>query len=163
MTPPDLVRFSSLRLTTVCVCFISFATYLMYYGSGFVFKSMQFDIFASNFILQLSELVVLIPIYFYIEKIRRKIAEQSIFLLAICTAGILMFIKIPAGCNMCFEYILQIIFAILFRLALAFYFCVFFIHLNELFPLRISGLALSMASAFGSLAILFVELFFKSF
>jgi hypothetical protein len=44
------------------------------------------------------------------------------------------------------------VFTFLFRSVVAFYFCVFELYINELYPTRVTGLGMGTVSAFGSLA-----------
>jgi hypothetical protein len=52
------------------------------------------------------------------------------------------------------------VFTFLFRSVVAFYFCVFYLYINELYPTRVTGLGVGTVSAFGSLASIFSSLVF---
>lgn len=54
ITPADLCRFASLRLTTICLCFLSFAIYALYYGPVLVIDKIGFDIYVSSYVVQFS-------------------------------------------------------------------------------------------------------------
>lgn len=54
ITPADLCRFSSLRLTTICLCYLSFAVYALYYGPVLVIDKIGFDMFVSSYVVQFS-------------------------------------------------------------------------------------------------------------
>lgn len=101
MTPLDLLKYSSLRPITICSCTICFILYAMYYGPVLIIDEIGFDIYVSSFIVQLSELVIFVPAYFYIERIPRKLMGISMFSVAILTAGILVFVEKPEKCGIC--------------------------------------------------------------
>ena len=54
ITPLELCRFTSLRVTTIMCCFLSFVTYAMYYGPALIIDEVGFDIFVSSVMIQLS-------------------------------------------------------------------------------------------------------------
>jgi len=66
ITPIDLCRFSSLRTITICCSIVSFMTYAMYYGPSLIIDSIGFNIYISNIMVNLSELVTFIPSYLLI-------------------------------------------------------------------------------------------------
>lgn len=66
ITPLDLLRFPSLRAITICCSIISFMTYAMYYGPSLIIDSIGFNIYISNIMVNLSELVTFIPSYLLI-------------------------------------------------------------------------------------------------
>jgi hypothetical protein len=95
ITAIDLCRFGSLRVTTICACFVSFMTYAMYYGPALIIDQIGFSIYVSNVVVNLSELVALVPSYLFIEKIARK--KWGIILFSICSfcSLLLNYIKKP--------------------------------------------------------------------
>jgi len=54
ITPVDLFRFGSLRLITICLCFLSFSIYALYYGPVLVIGKIGFNIFVSSYVVQFS-------------------------------------------------------------------------------------------------------------
>jgi hypothetical protein len=69
ITPIDLCRFSSLRTITICCSIASFMTYAMYYGPALIIDEIGFNIYISNIMVNMSELVTFLPAYLYIDRI----------------------------------------------------------------------------------------------
>ena len=111
-----------------------------------------FDIYSTNFIIQLAELVVYLPVYAYIIEIRRKLLGVGCFMILVGLSVVLIVVEIPKNCEMCVESIVYLVFTFLFRSVVAVYFCVFELYINELYPTRVTGLGVGTVSAFGSLA-----------
>lgn len=93
----DLCRFASLRLTTICLCFISFAVNALYYGPVLVIDRIGFNIYVSSYVVQFSELIVYAPLYMVVDKVPRQKAGMILFSVAGLCASILLFISKPAG------------------------------------------------------------------
>lgn len=103
ITPLDLWRFASLRLITLCMCFLSFALYALYYGPVLVIDKIGFNIYVSSYVVQFSELIVYIPLYFIVNKIKRQRSGLILFSVAAICASLLLFITKPADCgDFCF-------------------------------------------------------------
>jgi hypothetical protein len=66
ISPLDLLRFNSLRSTTICIWILNFLIYQMYYGPSLIIDQIGFDIFVTSFVLQVTELLIYIPTYPYI-------------------------------------------------------------------------------------------------
>lgn len=156
------MRFGSLKFKIVDCCIISFATYFIYTWSGSMIGSFGFDIYSKNFIMQLTELTVLIPVWIYVEKIKRKFVGLTVFIVTFFASVILMFLIVPAKCDTCEENTIKFLMIILIRGAIAAYLCIFTLYLNELFPMRVSGLGVGTASAFGSLGPIILQLFVEN-
>jgi hypothetical protein len=116
ITPLDLFRFKSLRLITICGGIACVATYMMYYGPILIVGQIGFDIYTTNLVLNLSDLLVYYPLFLIIDKIRRK--KSGIILLSIASAlsGVLIFVVAPIDCNgTCSEIIVQLALVFVFR------------------------------------------------
>jgi hypothetical protein len=70
-------------------------TYAMYYGPALIIDSIGFNIYISNIMVNLSELVTYVPSYLFIEKIERKKMGIILFLIAAISALLITFIKKP--------------------------------------------------------------------
>lgn len=104
ITPLDLCRFASLRLVTICMCFLSFALYALYYGPVLVIDKIGFNIYVSSYVVQFSELIVYIPLYFLVNKLQRQRSGIILFSVAAVCASLLLFVTKPADCgDFCFE------------------------------------------------------------
>ena len=95
VTPIDLCRFPSLRVITICCSIASFMTYAMYYGPALIIDEIGFNIYISNIMVNLSELVTFLPAYLFIEKIERKKWGMILFTVCSVSALVLTFIKKP--------------------------------------------------------------------
>jgi len=67
----------------------------MYYGPALIINDVGLDIYSSNLIIQLSEIVIYLPAYFYIDKIKRKNSGIVLFSIASFVSFILVFIEKP--------------------------------------------------------------------
>lgn len=129
ITPIDLCRFESLRLTTICLCFLSFSVYALYYGPVLVIDKIGFNIYVSSYVVQFSELIVYIPLYIFIDKIPRVTAGMVLFSIAgVCSSSLLFIIK-PLDCKFCPEAVAEIIIVALFRASSALYFILMYIYM----------------------------------
>lgn len=95
ITPLDLLRFPSLRIPTICLSLISIATYAMYYGPALTISEIGFDIYISNIIISVADLLTYPPAYFWIAKLPRKLAGVVLFASAFVISGILIFYTKP--------------------------------------------------------------------
>lgn len=152
ITPVDLCRFSSLRLTTICLCFLSFAVYALYYGPVLVIDKIGFNIFVSSYVVQFSELIVYIPLYVFVDKIPRVKAGIFLFSIAGFCSSLLLFIYKPPGCDFCPEAVAELIIVAIFRASSALYFILMYIYMVELYPSRSRAMGGGIASSVGTLA-----------
>ena len=72
ISPLDLIKFKSLRSTTICCCLLGFVILSMYYGPSLIIDSVGFNTFVTSFALQLSEMIMYIPAYYLIDKVKRQ-------------------------------------------------------------------------------------------
>lgn len=152
ITPLDLCRFASLRLTTICLCFISFAVYALYYGPVLVIDRIGFNIYVSSYVVQFSELIVYAPLYMVVDKVPRQKAGMILFSIAGLCASILLFISKPAGCEFCPEAVFELVIVAVFRSSSALYFIIMYIYMVELFPARSRAMGAGISSSVGTLA-----------
>lgn len=124
----------------------------MYYGSIMVITSLGFDIYASNFVIQLAELVMYLPVYVYVKEMKRKVTGMVSFLVLVGVSGVLILVEVPERCDMCVEAMVELVLIFVFRVVVAGYFCVFYLYINELFPTRVTGLGVGLISACGAVA-----------
>lgn len=152
ITPLDLCRFPSLRIITICCSIASFVTYAMYYGPALIIDEIGFNIYISNIMVNMSELVTFLPAYLYIDKIERR--KGGIILFSVCSlsALLLTFIKKPEDVDISLEAVLELIIVFIFRACVAFFFCFFQIYFCELYPSRARGMGAGIVSAVGTLA-----------
>ena len=105
ISPLDLCRFRSLRMMTICLCYLAFTVYALYYGPALVIDKIGFNIYVSSFVVQISELVVYIPLYFVVDKVPRQKAGMILFSISGVCASMLLFINKPSDCDFCTEAI----------------------------------------------------------
>lgn len=74
------------------------ATFLLYYGPTLIVSQFGFDIYTSNTILNVADLLTYYPLMLMIDKIQRKKACMIQFGFASIIAGILIFLVIPDDC-----------------------------------------------------------------
>ena len=103
LTAIDLVRFPSLRLPTLGLAYFFFGICILYYGPALAIDSIGFNIFISSYVVQFSELIVYVPLFFYVDFIPRKKAALFLFSIAgLCSAFLLLYSK-PKECDFCAE------------------------------------------------------------
>ncbi len=119
VSPLDLLRFTSLRITTIVSCLLSYIVISMYYGPTLIIDSIGFNTYVSSFAIQLSEIVGFIPSYFYIDKVKRKSTGFILFLITVTSALIISMIKKPENCNLCYQSIIELFLVFIFRLCIA--------------------------------------------
>ena len=71
----------------------------MYYGPTLIVDKFGFDIYTSNLILNVSDLLTYTPLFFLMDKIRRKKSCIISFGIATFISGILLFITVPDDCG----------------------------------------------------------------
>jgi len=100
----------------------------------------------------MSEMIGYIPCYFYIEKVGRKKVAFWMFLVAIISSFILVFVKKPKQCDMCPESIVEMVVIFFFRFAISTEFIFFLVYIVELFPTRLVGLGVGACNVAGAVA-----------
>lgn len=153
ITPVDLCRFPSLRIITICGSIVSFVTFAIYYGPILIVDSIGFDIYTSNVMLNVADLLCYIPSYYLIEKQPRKLLCIALIGLATLCAAIMVFVRKPEDCDgQCGEAIIELILIFIFRFSVSMEFTVMIIFLAELYPGRARALGNGFCSAFGTVA-----------
>lgn len=51
LSPLDLCRYGSLRTKTLCLGFISFAVYILYYGPILIVDKIGFNVYVSSYVV----------------------------------------------------------------------------------------------------------------
>lgn len=125
---------------------LGFVIMSMYYGPSMIIDKIGFNTFVTSFALQLSELLSLIPCYYYIDKAKRQTTGFSMFFITAVCSFVLILVKKPGDCEGCSEEIIEVLFIFFFRLALGIEYIMFMVYSIELFPTRIVGVASSAAS-----------------
>ena len=95
-----------MRLRTICLCYVAFAIYTLYYGPALVIDNIGFNIYVSSFVVQGSEMIVYLPLYYKIEKIPRRVAGVVLFSISGLSTGILLLFGKPKDCDFCLEAII---------------------------------------------------------
>lgn len=153
ITPLDLFRFSSLRIITICCGIAQIATFMMYYGPILIIDEVGFDMYTSNVIYNISDLLTYYPLFLIIGKIKRKKTCLILFGIATIFSGLLLFVEIPSDCDLvCFELILQLIFVFIFRFCISMVFALINIYTNELYPTRSRSIGNGILGVFGTVA-----------
>lgn len=71
-TPWDVFKYSSLQTITIAQGLISMSTFLMYYGPTLIVSQFGFDMYSSQVVLNVSDLLTYYPLMLIIDKVRRK-------------------------------------------------------------------------------------------
>ena len=152
MSPFDLMRFASLRVTTIVSCLLGYIVLSMYYGPALIIDSIGFNTYVSSFAIQLSELIGYIPCYYFIDKVKRRSTGFWLFIVTVVSSFILSVIEKPEGCEFCLESIIEVIVIFFFRFAIATEFILFLVYIVELFPTRVVGIGMSAVNSSGTIA-----------
>jgi hypothetical protein len=121
----------------------------MYYGPLMLMERYNLNVFVSAVVLTMSDIFVYPIIYFFVEKMQRKLWGKMLFALAtICGVGLFFVTRLEGN----FWKFMQMVLIFVFRFAISFYFVLFSIYSTELFPAQIKGVAIGFASALGTVA-----------
>ena len=129
-----------------------FSIVVLYYGPALTIDQIGFNVFVSSYVVQFSELVVYIPLYFYIDYIPRQKAAMILYAISGLCSSILLFINKPSGCDFCPEAIVELFIIAIFRAASALQYILMYIYIVEIFPARARAMAGGVTSSFGTLA-----------
>lgn len=152
ITHIDLCRFTSLRTKVVICSIIAVSVYGMYYSPVLAANSIGLDIYSISFIVLGSDFLVYFPTLLMIQKIKRRYFGISLLSLAVLCSVILFYVGESGTCGFCLENSLQIVFLVIFRASVSYYFSFFWIYISEIFPARVRGLSFGITSAFGSIS-----------
>jgi hypothetical protein len=100
-TPLDVFRFDSLRATTIAQGIISMATYVVYYGPSLIIAQIGFNIYISETVLNVADILTYYPLMLMVDKIKRKKTCIILFSIATFISGLLIFITKPDNCDNC--------------------------------------------------------------
>ena len=146
----DLCRFPSLRIISIGMSYFFFSVSVLYYGPILAIDSIGFNIFISSYVIQFSELLVYVPLFFYVDFIPRQKASIILFSMAGLCAAIILFLGKPKDCDFCSEAIIELIIVAIFRASSSLQFIIMYIYLVELFPTTARALGGGITSAFGT-------------
>lgn len=142
----DLLRYASLRSRIIICCMISFVMFIMYYGPSLIIDSVGFNTYVTSFAINLSELIGYIPVYFTIEKVKRRTTIFWLFVVTVISSFVLIFVKKPKQCDGCIQSVIEVVVMFIFRFAISTVYMLLIVYVVELFPTRVVGIAVSAVS-----------------
>ncbi|KAL4481966.1 hypothetical protein ABPG74_008055 [Tetrahymena malaccensis] len=148
----DLVKFKSIRLTTLCTSIVFFITQISYYGTNFTLSQIGLDTKYNTIAVAFSELLAFSLVVIAIPKLQRR--KWSFILTTIYSIIyiIFFFIKKPDNCTeYCKENIIQIALISLSRCLLSFQFSLCYVYFSEIYPTTIRSLGLGFISTIGQI------------
>lgn len=151
-SPIDLFKYPSLRTITIAQGLISMAASIMYYGPSFIVDQFGFDIYTSETVINIADLLTYYPLMLIIDKVNRKTCASILFGIATIISILLIFIVKPAKCDMCAVVFIQLALVFVFRFAISMEFAVMFIYQTELYPIRVRNISAGILSIFNHLA-----------
>jgi MFS family permease len=148
----DIFRFGSLRLKTITQSIVNVVTFLMYYGPVLIVSQFGFDIYTSNVILNVADLLTYYPLMLMIDKIKRRKACMIQLGGGSIICGILIFLVAPDDCDKCATIYVQLALIFVFRFLISMEFAIIGIYQAELFPTRIRNIAVGALNVFGTVS-----------
>ena len=161
-SPLDLIKYPSLRSTSIFIVFI-----FMFSDMLFLFPSSVIDRIGVNpkfnaLIIGLGELSCFPWAVFLIPKLETKKIFWTTFACGSILSFITSFIHVPSQCDYCQEGILQMGLITLTRFFILFFWCCLYSYVTEFYPVSILSIASGIPTAFGGLGISFCQLIFMS-
>jgi OCT family organic cation transporter-like MFS transporter 4/5 len=101
VSPWDLMRFRSLRTTTLLTSVLGFVILSMYYGPALSIGSIGFNTYVTNIAILFSDLIGIIPCYYYIDKVQRRMTGLAMFSVTLVCSFILLFVEKQEKCELC--------------------------------------------------------------
>jgi len=166
----DLLRFKSLRSTTLIGSFLCFSIYFNYYGTIFALTSVQVNSYVLTIILAVAELFA----YYMSGVMAQKLSRRFSFALCstiCCVANLLfMIFPVPKHCasesDTCYQVYMQLILSTINRFAVAIAMALSGIYVSEIFPTPVraigSGLIVFIARLGSFVATLAISFCLKS-
>jgi sugar phosphate permease len=124
----------------------------MYYGPLLIVSQFGFDIFTSNAILGLADILTYYPLMLMIDKMKRRQACMIQLGVASLICGILIFVVAPEDCDNCITIYVQLALIFIFRFLISMEYAIICIYQVELYPTRIRNIAVGMHAAFGAIS-----------
>lgn len=150
--PWDVFRYSSLRVITIAQGFISISIFMMYYGPTLIVSQFGFNIYTSETVLNVSDLLTYYPLMLIIDKVRRRKCSSILFIVATTASIVLIFITNPDNCDMCATVFIQLSLVFVFRFAISMVFALNGIYSTEMYPIRVRNISGGVLSIFGTAA-----------
>lgn len=126
------------------------ATFLMYYGPTLIITQFGFDIYTSETVLNVADIVTYYPLMLIVDKTKRRKLASLLFLTATIASIFLIFITKPTSCDLCATIFVQLALVFIFRSAISMEFALLAIYSTELYPIRVRNISGSVLSVFGT-------------
>lgn len=124
----------------------------MYYGPSLIVSSIGFDIYTSEVVLSISDVITYYPLMLMIDKIKRKKYCIILFGIATVICGILIFLVKPDNCDYCATVYVQLGLVFIFRFCISMQFTLMLIYQSELYPTRVRNTSAGVLALFGTTA-----------
>ena len=152
-TPYDLVRYRSLRRSTITLSVGYFSVLFFYYGVSSTIDKIGFNPVLNSVLLGLGSLIG-VPISFLIADsiLRRYLGMFYNVFSGICCLAI-YFLIVPASCEICTENTIQMTLLVLIRIVSVVQNQIVFLHQIEAFPVAIRSIGIGITSLLGDIGI----------
>lgn len=127
-SPLDVFVYPSLRTFTIAQGLISMATSIMYYGPSLIVAQFGFDIYTSETVINVADLLTYYPLMLIIDKVNRKTCCSVLFGIATVISIILIFIVKPTSCDLCAVAFIQLALIFIFRFVISMEFALMLIY-----------------------------------
>ena len=147
----DIFSYPSLRGVTIAQGIVSISTYLIYYGPILIIGQFGFDIYTSNLVLNVADILTYYPLMLIIDKIRRRAGCMLLFFIATVVSGILIFLVKPKDCDTCSIIFIQLALIFVFRFCVSMQFTLMLVYQNEIYPTRVRNIGNGLLGVFGTM------------
>ncbi len=108
-----------MRTLTFALGLIGVSTSMLYYGPTLIIDQFGFDIYTSQTILNVADVLSYYPLMLIINKVKRPQTASILFAVATIMSFILTFITKPDNCDGCPAVYLQLALVFIFRFAIS--------------------------------------------
>lgn len=118
-SPIDVFRYRSLRTLTFALGVIGISTSMLYYGPTLIIDQFGFDIYTSETVLNIADVMCYYPLMLIINKVKRPQTASLLFAVATLMSFILTFVTKPDKCDGCATVYFQLALVFIFRFAIS--------------------------------------------
>lgn len=162
VSPLDLLRYGSLRSTSILLVLIFMLSDMLFYFHSSVIDRIGVNPKFNALIIGLGELSSLPWAVFFIPKLERKKIFWALFACGSALSFVTSFLHVPSECDYCEEGLVQMGLIALTRFCIFFFWCCIYSYVTEFYPVSILSIASGIPTAFGGLGISLCQIIFMS-
>lgn len=125
LTIKDMFRYPSIRFTSIYICVLSFSIYMMYYGPLMLIEKYNLNMYVSALVITSSEIVLYPFLYFWVDRMNRRMWAKIFFGVDVVCAILLFFVL---GSKDTLMKTVQMVLIFVFRFCISFEFSLFAVY-----------------------------------